>query len=244
MKNPAFAFVILLIGGVIVFVVLSFFGVGTATAISIAAIPFAGITYVDQLLEKKQIKPTISALPKGIVRLEVFALRWYLMIVYATLILAAVWQFGGFIGVLIAWLQVIPEEFVDIPIAVASMLMAVGCVYLLGVWIGTRCDKLGILTIIAVTFFGSALSLSLDFLVLSGPEFQQFYGAPKTVGLFLNITLLDTLLMGIFGMIGFWRGRRARLSRYVWHLLSRLPADSRNTLVDLVNEEAQRLSSD
>ena len=45
------------------------------------------------------------------------------------------------------------------------------------------------------------------------------------------------------GLIGYWRGRNFRLSRYLHYLLSVLPADTRDLVIELAFGEAQERSS-
>ena len=43
------------------------------------------------------------------------------------------------------------------------------------------------------------------------------------------------------GLIGYWRGRKYRLSRYLHYLLDVLPAETRDTVIDLAFDEARKI---
>jgi hypothetical protein len=44
--------------------------------------------------------------------------------------------------------------------------------------------------------------------------------------------------------LGYWMGRRSRMNKYFSYLLAVLPKDTRNLVVTLAYEEAQRLAAD
>ena len=45
------------------------------------------------------------------------------------------------------------------------------------------------------------------------------------------------------GLIGYWRGKRQSLSKYLHYLLSVLPPQTRDTVVELAFDEAQKVSA-
>ena len=49
--------------------------------------------------------------------------------------------------------------------------------------------------------------------------------------------------MTVPGLIGVWRGKRMRLTRYLGYLLSRLPMDTRFAIVNMVYDEVNRLTA-
>jgi len=42
-------------------------------------------------------------------------------------------------------------------------------------------------------------------------------------------------------LIGYWRGQKYRLSKYLYYLLDVLPAEARDAFIDLAFEEAQKV---
>src|SRR5262245_48072215 len=95
MKSLALAFVIVLSASAIIFGALSFFGIAQTIAAPIAGLFLSAITYVHQVIEKKDPKTALSALPKGIVALSGFFLPWYVMTVYASFTLIAAIEFSA-----------------------------------------------------------------------------------------------------------------------------------------------------
>jgi hypothetical protein len=45
------------------------------------------------------------------------------------------------------------------------------------------------------------------------------------------------------GLIGYWRGRKYRLAAYLHYLLGVLPAETRDTVVELAFDEARKVAS-
>jgi len=43
-------------------------------------------------------------------------------------------------------------------------------------------------------------------------------------------------------LLGYWRGRKLRLSKYLYYLLGVLPKETRDAVVELAFDEAQKIS--
>jgi hypothetical protein len=245
MKNLAWAIGIVVLAMALGSNLLAAIGVEKSNALQLGEMLLGGIVFVHQVLEKREIKLNLRALPKGVVTFEGFSLPWYQMLVYGTLIFAALKQFGGLIGGLTAGFAGVSSSggaLLAIAIVVANLVAIVG-VYAICFWIGTRCDKYSYLVAIAVPLLGHVIGASIDFLALSASEFSNFFGQPKSASFFLQGVIVGTLIVVIFALLGVWRGRRARLSAYLSYLLGILPPDTRNTIVDLTYEEVKALSS-
>ena len=202
------------------------------------------ITFGHQVLEKREIRPNLSALPKGIVTLEGFGLPWYLMIAYGTLILFATQELGGAIGGLIASPSDASEGDAIILALIFGSIISLVVAYFLGGWCGSRCASNGVITVLAVIFIGKAAAVSFDFFLLSGDDWESLAGVPKSIGAYALGIIAGTLVLMPFGLIGYWRGRRARLTQYLRYLLGVLPIETRNTIVALAYEEAQKPAPD
>src|SRR5262245_19173152 len=92
MKSLALAFVIVLSGAALTFGALGLFGVAQTIAGPISGLFLSAITYVHQVIEKKDPKAALTAIPKGIVALQGFFLPWYVIAVYSSLTLIAAIQ--------------------------------------------------------------------------------------------------------------------------------------------------------
>ena len=59
----------------------------------------------------------------------------------------------------------------------------------------------------------------------------------------LKRIIIISLIVIVPGLIGYWRGKRQSLSKYLYYLLSVLPPQTRDTVVELAFEEAQKVSA-
>jgi hypothetical protein len=244
MKNLILAGVIVLGAAGILLGIQTLLGLDVKSALAIAALPLSSISSVHQTLEKGTLKLNFRALPKGVVNLQGFALPWYQMLVYGALIFVPLKELGGFVGGLTAGMAAISESGALIWIvAVIANLVTIAGMYLIGSWIGARCNKYGWLIGIAVPFFGQIVAEAADFILLSDAQFHELFGEPKTFGLFAVGVITGSLLVAVFALLGVWRGRRARLSAYLAYLLGNLPAETRDTIVNLAYEEVKSLST-
>jgi hypothetical protein len=57
----------------------------------------------------------------------------------------------------------------------------------------------------------------------------------------VGIDLCSVSFILVPGLLGFWRGRRERTSKYMVYLLSALPEETQNSLVDLAFEEVREI---
>jgi hypothetical protein len=245
MKNLVLAAGIVFLAAICLFGLLILAGIERAGAMSVATMPLGGIVYVHQTLDKRDMKPNLRALPRGVVTLEGFALPWYQMLVYGALMFAALKQIGGFIGGVTAGLAGVESDNALTVIAtVVGNLVAIIGVYAICFWIGTRCDKYPYLVGLGVPIFGHMIGITVDYLILSSAEFTAFFGQPKSLGFFIVGVISGTLVVVLFALLGIWRGSRARLSAYLSYLLGSLPPDTRNTIIDLTYEEVKGLSAD
>ncbi len=236
MKNLLIAFLIVLTGAAISFTVLSVFEVQKEIAGSISGIFFGGISFVHQILEKRSIKPNISALPNHIVNLEGFGLSPVTMTIYGSLMLFALANIGSMIGGSIAALSNID---LGLPTLFISALFVFPSSYIMGHWIGSRCLSHGIRTTLSVIFIFRLVASIIDSSYLSNEDYLSIYGETNSVGFFLQQIASGLVILGIISLIGYWRGRKKRLLRYVGFLLNFLPNDTRNDLIQLAYEEVK-----
>jgi hypothetical protein len=81
----------------------------------------------------------------------------------------------------------------------------------------------------------------LELLVMSPEVWQSFYGPERTVLSLLVLVFVQFAFILVPGLLGFWRGRRERTSKYMVYLLSALPEETQNSLVDLAFEEVREI---
>jgi len=207
----------------------------------VAQAPYAVFSIVHQSIVQRRFTWSPEALPQGIVTLRDFYLPWWTMLVYDTLLIAFGTQLGAVVG-----------AFFSGDVAIANLIGFAGALiasYWVGHWTGVRIDRRGPVVVPAAVILARLANMLLDYLVLSDAEFQQYLGIPRTlIGLItaylgsgaVLITLALCIAVGLFGL---WLGRRARLSRYVWYLLRQLPAETRDTVIEMVYEDVHKLAA-
>ncbi|MDB5607517.1 MAG: hypothetical protein JWP25_4417 [Bradyrhizobium sp.] len=112
--------------------------------------------------------------------------------------------------------------------------------YLLGRWLGSRSPRNGLFMVVLSVLLTAIANRLLEFLFVPPETWKSLYqvernvlGLLQTVSVQFAVTLVPTL-------VGFWRGRKMRTSKYMGYLLSALPEDTQNSLVDLAFEEVKQ----
>lgn len=206
-------------------------------ATATAALLILAIIWGFSKIQSRKYKPGISLQPRGIVKPEGYLLSWFRVTFFgALLFLAGSLLLSFFAGVLLGIFlpssALEPESELFLSAAIPPLLFGQGITaYLVGRWAGVRTDKHAYLAVVAVIVIGRILLASIDSFL--------GYGEPID-GLAMVFFLIFTIIIGIFGSIGFWAGKKAREAGYIWYLLSNLPAESRETIESLLYEEVLR----
>jgi hypothetical protein len=249
MKNLSVAFGISLGASIVLFFILHFIlHMDAHGAAGIAGLPFIASHHLCEMLERTDAKRNLATTPeKSIYTFDGFAISWKLMIIYGSMVIAGMMQAFGLVGLLVGSLFFGPEVAASEPkltLAISLPLNLLGC-FFVGRWIGTRCQNtgLGILVVLAVPFLGIMAAKIVDFALVSPEDFKRAYDQDKSFFVFLQHVLFATPMFWIPALLGFWRGHVIRLARYLRYLLSILPKDTREVLVNLAYEEAQNLAT-
>jgi hypothetical protein len=217
----------------IAFALLTFFdrpeavnAAGTLAGLQIATFP-----KIAEFLEREEGKKNLAAGKRTpVYDFGSFQIAWPLMVLYGTIILFVVVQMCGLIAGVFGDAQLV---IIGFP---ASALGA----YFIGKWIGTRCSRRGVLAIILVAILGSVSVILADQLA-TDEAYQAVYNEERMVfGHMLRVSTVHTGAYLVFGLLGYWRGHTARLSKYLQYLLGVLPSETRNTVVELAFDEAQK----
>ena len=121
-----------------------------------------------------------------------------------------------------------------------SLLFSIFGIFFVGRWIGHRCTNRGISVVLLVVFVSQIFIWGMDIVYLGAPEYIAILSG---IGISPWYMFLPPLTLSGIGLIGYWRGRRHRPSRYLDYLIGMLPSDTQNTLVDLAYSETKRLKS-
>ena len=170
-----------------------------------------------------------------------FAISWPMLLVFGTLTIFAIINgsntlAGAIAGAIAAAGAGDPEKSVIVGlILIASPLQLMGG-YIVGWWIGTRSARNGIAVVLMSAALASVLTPLVVYLLLT------LTGKEVPAGV-IEGTIERFGTFSISGLVGYWRGQHQKLSRYMQYLLSVLPNELRDDLVDLAFGEAQRAIS-
>jgi hypothetical protein len=113
--------------------------------------------------------------------------------------------------------------------------------YLLGKWISWRCARHGILAVLLVALLTALISKTIDFAALTADEWRTLYQQERTVVSAIVVWLMQFAFISVASLLGYWRGRRQRTTKYMNYLLRALPDETQNSLVDLAFDEVKRI---
>jgi hypothetical protein len=233
---------------VLTFVLLSFFGYPQDKA-GLAAAALAGpvitaFPKVAEFLEQQQGRKRIAAgRRKPVYDFRGFHIEWPLMVVYGTVLLVVLLQAAGFLSAfMLSPLMPSPDsknasKFEAVR-NLETAVIVISAAYFVGRWIGARISRLGIVTMLLIAALAPAAGLLSDEIYrrIAGSERLAFFEI-------LRQTAFTSFIIVVPGLIGYWRGQRQRLSKYLDYLLSVLPSQTRDTVVELAYEEAQKVSA-
>jgi len=122
-------------------------------------------------------------------------------------------------------------NFASIPIFLVGF-------YLLGRWLSRR-SRNALSAVFLTALLTAIIVRSVDFSVASPEEWKGFYQFEKAFLSLSGVILIQFAVILIISLVGFWRGRGERKSQYMGYLLSALPEDTQNSLVDLAFGEVK-----
>jgi hypothetical protein len=219
-----------------------------------AGITFAGLVLstfpkVAEFLEQQASRKRLAAgRRKPVYDFRGFQIAWPLMVVYGTVALSLVGQTAaGIAGLILA--SVMSFEGENAPKAamatgVFGIIATIFGAYLVGRWIGARTSRLGIVAMLLIAPLTAVAGVELDVLLMPDEVYRGTFGSEGLAffGILMRITKTAFIIV-VPGLIGYWRGQRRRLSKYLDYLLSVLPQQTRDTVVDLAFEEAQKVAA-
>ena len=170
------------------------------------------------------------------------------MLLYGTVVLSVCFQAVSMIaGIMLG--SVIPFEIENAPkiaaaAGVLTIIMMIFAAYFVGRWIGARTSRLGVVTMLLIAPLTAAIGVGADVLFLADEWYRGYNTSDRFAffGILIRITKISFLIV-VPGLIGYWRGQRQRLSKYLDYLLGVLPPQTRDTVVELAFEEAQKVSA-
>jgi hypothetical protein len=221
--------------------------VGSSDAVKVAAsllssIPLMSFTELLKFLERREGRKNLAAGKRApIYDLSGFQIAWPLMALYGCFLLISIDFVSTGPAVLVDGYIVDIEKPVRNACRLGLVLstnwpIMILFAYLVGRWIGTRCSRGGVIAVLLAIIISTPFWRAVDLLT---PEEEEFIFTPSEQ--LLDLFRLPFLICA--GLIGYWRGKKYRLSRYLHYLLDVLPAETRNTVIGLTVEEARKISS-
>ena len=243
LKNLALALLPASIIGLIIFFLAKL--IDPLLAIGLGFIPLTVFNKISDALERQDaIRSLATGQPTMIHSFAGFAIPWPILLVYGALLLSGIVQvsayLSGFIaGAIAAAAGCPPDAWASKATAVDSArgllivlpLMLIGG-YLIGRWIGTRSTRYGIAVILMSAAVASILTALLDYF------FQLLKLSPEQPSPALRV-IANFVILSLSGLLGYWRGERQKVFRYMQYLLGVMPNDSRDVVVELAFDEAR-----
>jgi len=243
MKNLVISFAMSLVASLLIYFGLSKLLHGEPL-VGLAAVPFVAVHHIYEALERKQTKRRIARSSENLPTLDAFVIPWPLLSCYGALIFLGINQLGTALGGIMASASGANEQLI-MPLAVViGLIITFVGTYFLGRWFGVRSKRLGLVSLLLAILAGMTLSKAFDFIVVSAETFKQLTHIEKSLAFFVFGIVVGTVLFASTGIIGLWFGRRRRLSRYLYYLLTLLPADSRAAIVSLAYDEARLVAAE
>jgi hypothetical protein len=234
---------------ILVFALLSLFESSQAVsaATGLAGLSMAAFPKVAESLEHREGRKSVAGGARArVYDFRGFQIAWPVLVAYGTVVLWGVVQaFGFIIGFAFgtATGQAVTARALQ-GLAIAIIAVMIVAAYFVGRWIGSRTSRLGIAAMLLISPLFAVTNIATDVLLLPGELYRDAMGSEPGAffGLLWRIIGISLVIM-VPGLIGYWRGQKQRLSKYLHYLLSVLPPQTRETVVELAFEEAQKVSA-
>lgn len=211
----------------------------------VASAILGSLVTVYKYLKDKEIKLHFLKAIEGGVNVQRFTLKWYLIIIYGSLVLIGISQFAGGVGGVLTALILGNPSGLNLTGAFIGIVINPVLFFLFGTWVGKKSDKHGILAIF-ITMLVVGIPDVLFLFLMPESFFQEFFNQAKGAALQQMFLMKPFyyLISVLIALLGYWRGRRRRLVAQLQDLFRVLPRDIQATIVDLVYEEATKISSE
>jgi hypothetical protein len=189
-----------------------------------AALPLFGIPHFLEGWEKYKGRRNVEERRcSSVATFDGFSVRWYFLAICGIFGVCGIMWLNGFIFDRLRELSAADVDSVVAMAAPSVVILGVLLMYLLASWIGMRSGKYGIIALVISTLVGPILSKLIDYAVLHEGDFMT--------------GVVACFQFTIIGLVGYWRGRRRRLGRYLSYLLDILPLKTRDSFIDLAYGE-------
>lgn len=197
---------------------------------------------------------TFPALPmgsRGVVSIEEYGLPWHILYFYGTVgFVFAKESIGSVVAAFSSSLSGNPGSTLS-SVLVSNTLFVLVVAYFVGWWIGCRnrgTFSSGVTIVFITVSTGLIASMLLAFILIPDDVFDIYWALVSpaadeshSVTQFIKGLGFSIIVCCLFGVLGFWIGRRNQLKRYLVFLMTRLPKTTHAKFVDLVYAEAKNV---
>lgn len=220
--------------------VLDFFGAPTEVSASVCTALMGFVPQIRDSLEKMAAAVPLRSV--NIVPFDSYGLNPARMVFQGGFWLFAVMNLNGvFAGIAYAITSATLDELGNLIGLFAFGLVLPFCV-ILGHWIGRRCMSNGLLATVGMVLLARIVNSFFDHWLLDAELYSAIYGEGKGAWVIMKQSAFALAWLTPFVLLGYWWGRKKRLTSYMSCLLRKLPDDSRIALLQLAYEEASRLA--
>jgi hypothetical protein len=228
MKPLLLALVLILVCVLVTFSLLSALSVPKEFAASAGTIWGGALPWLHKKLD-------IAVSKKHIVSLEEFALPGGVVLCYAIVLAVAALQAPMLLGIF-SGLQ---ENNAKRVVMFSAIPLALLFAYLVARWIGVRSSPNGIWFLLVAFTVAVIADQTATLFFLPSEHLEPIEEESSLLDWRQWVVWL--LFWNIIALIGFWRGRRIQLRRYIDYLLTKLPSNTRHDVLSLLRDEVQRL---
>lgn len=205
---------------------------------------------VYKYLKNNALRLNFLAARQGETNMDRFTLKWYFVLIYGGLALLGIIEIISAVSGFIVTIFVTPSPDVTITITVLNSVIVFPIfVYVFGTWVGRKSDSYGWLLVLTTVLlvrivdFLLVLFLPSSMLVESFGLSKSEYLAELFTPVSLVVLAITSLLHVTLGVLGYWQGRKEQAAERLRDLMAILPNDTQDTIVNIVYEEAQKMSS-
>jgi hypothetical protein len=218
-------------------------------AAAIAAVPITACHHIAEMLERRQTRESITSHHAAAIRsLSGFTIAWPLLVAHTTVFLIGIGLLATVFGaLLIGFLFGAEADFTltqGIGAIVAAAPIALFGGFVVGRRIGSRCARPSGWTVLLVAAVASLVlnGLGATAVWLGADTAPPVFGSTPLHDLVIETAATFTTF-AVAGLLGHRQGRKRRIAEYMDYLLGVLPPDTRNLLVELAYEEAQKVAA-
>jgi hypothetical protein len=214
-----------------------------AAAAALAGLPVAAFPKIAEFLERQEGRRNLAARDRHpLYNFKAFQIPWPLMVVYGAVACAMALQVAAYIGGYVA--SNLPgtgaEKFQALTLLIFWP-VSISAAYLSGRWVGSRGSGRGVIATLLLIILTVAIGLLADF-IMPEEAYESVTNVKRNFVSLLRQAGIQAAVLAVPALLGYWRGRKLRLAKYLYYLLGVLPAETRDTVVELAFDEAQKIS--